>query len=258
MSKTTVLVTGGFDPVHSGHIEYFKSAKALGDKLVVGLNSDEWLIRKKGQPFMPWEERAKIVSSLSMVDEVIKFDDSDDSACHAIYTLLSRNHHDDTLIFANGGDRTKENIPEYAMYKNTYGVQFLWGVGGTDKKNSSSWILENWKTPKTHRSWGWYRVLDDQPERGYKVKELVIAPGKHLSDQRHEFRAENWYVLDNEVTIKLDDGRIQNGIRLEKNTSIVIGKGVWHKAMNDTDKPTHVLEVQFGEKCVEEDIERRD
>ena len=91
-----------------------------------------------------------------------------------------------------------------------------------------------------------------------KVKELVIAPGKHLSDQRHSHRAEHWYVLDNEVTIKLDDGRVQNGIRLDSHHSLVIGKGVWHKAMNDTDKHTHVLEVQWGDKCVEEDIERRD
>ena len=75
----TVLVTGGFDPLHSGHIEYFKAAKKLGDKLVVGLNSDDWLVRKKGRPFMPFEERAAIVKELACVDDVLLVEDDDTS-----------------------------------------------------------------------------------------------------------------------------------------------------------------------------------
>jgi D-beta-D-heptose 7-phosphate kinase/D-beta-D-heptose 1-phosphate adenosyltransferase len=71
-----VLVTGGFDPLHSGHIAYFKSAKALGDKLIVGLNSDDWLERKKCRAFMPWEERATIIAALHNTDRVINFDDN--------------------------------------------------------------------------------------------------------------------------------------------------------------------------------------
>ena len=82
-----VLVTGGFDPLHSGHIELFKEAKQLGDKLVVGINSDAWLIDKKGQAFMPFEERNTIVSNLSMVDDTLSWDDSDGSACGAIFKL---------------------------------------------------------------------------------------------------------------------------------------------------------------------------
>ena len=82
--KKIVLVTGGFDPIHSGHIEYFKEAKQLGDILVVGVNSDAWLTRKKGAPFMPLLERTNIVRNLKMVDFVIDFDDSDGSAKHAI------------------------------------------------------------------------------------------------------------------------------------------------------------------------------
>ena len=76
--KRIVLVTGGFDPIHSGHIEYFNSAKRFGDELIVGLNSDEWLTRKKGKAFMPFKERKAIIESLKMVDKVIDFDDSDD------------------------------------------------------------------------------------------------------------------------------------------------------------------------------------
>ena len=86
-----VLVTGGFDPLHSGHIEYFKAAKQLGDELHVGLNSDEWLTRKKGRPFMSFSDRAAIINELSVVDKVISFDDSDNSACGAIYKAMATN-----------------------------------------------------------------------------------------------------------------------------------------------------------------------
>ncbi len=83
-----VLVTGGFDPIHSGHLAYFQAAKQLGNKLVVGLNSDEWLTRKKGKPFMPMSERFALVSALSIVDEVVVYNDSDNSSCDAIQLML--------------------------------------------------------------------------------------------------------------------------------------------------------------------------
>jgi D-beta-D-heptose 7-phosphate kinase/D-beta-D-heptose 1-phosphate adenosyltransferase len=138
-----VLVTGGFDPIHSGHIAYFKAAKSLGDYLVVGLNSDEWLERKKGKAFMPWNERLCIVNNLRMVDEVYTFDDEDGSARKFIHQVRAH-YPNDELIFANGGDRTKENIPEMDVID--HNLKFEFGIGGTDKKNSSSWILEKWKT----------------------------------------------------------------------------------------------------------------
>jgi D-beta-D-heptose 7-phosphate kinase/D-beta-D-heptose 1-phosphate adenosyltransferase len=142
MMRKIVLVTGGFDPIHSGHISYFKEAAKLGDWLVVGLNSDEWLTRKKGKPFMPFNEREAVISELRCVDEVIMFDDSDNSAKEAIQKLLW--YYDDSMIiFANGGDRGRDNIPEMDLQSDR--VAFVFGVGGNDKKNSSSWILKEWK-----------------------------------------------------------------------------------------------------------------
>ena len=143
-----VLVTGGFDPIHSGHIEYFKSAKELGDTLVVGVNSDEWLTRKKGHPFMPWKERANIVYHLEMVDDVIMFDDSDNSACGAI-AVVKLMFDPDSLVFANGGDRNRGNIPEIDRYGDDPVVEFVFGVGGENKLNSSSWILNDFYKKKT-------------------------------------------------------------------------------------------------------------
>lgn len=137
-----VLVTGGFDPLHSGHIAYLNSAKQLGDVLVVGLNSDEWLIRKKGKAFLPLEERNEIVVNLKPVDQtIVGFDDSDGSARDAI-KKIRKLYPTEHLIFANGGDRTSENIPEMDVPDDN--ISFVFGVGGENKKNSSSWILKKW------------------------------------------------------------------------------------------------------------------
>lgn len=247
-----VLVTGGFDPLHSGHIAYFKTARELGDKLIVGLNSDAWLTRKKGQPFMPINERVTIIENLCMVDACILFNDDDGSSIEAIKNVRMM-YPDAEIIFANGGDRTSINIPELNhLDKN---LTFKFGVGGTEKINSSSWILEEWKNPKYKRPWGWYRVLDDMP--GYKIKELVIEPGKKLSLQRHLKRSEHWYILTGKCDILTEyNGSI---IKISKfaNEEYRIGVGVWHQGQNNYSEPCHILEVQYGTECNEDDIERK-
>ena len=108
MKHRVVIVTGGFDPLHSGHLEYLKCAKALGEVLIVGLNSDDWLSRKKGKSFLPYYEREQVLLNLKSVDNVINFADHDDSAIEAILKV-KRFYPNAKLIFANGGDRTKEN-----------------------------------------------------------------------------------------------------------------------------------------------------
>jgi D-beta-D-heptose 7-phosphate kinase/D-beta-D-heptose 1-phosphate adenosyltransferase len=251
---TIVLVTGGFDPLHSGHIAYFEAAKKLGDQLVVGINSDAWLVRKKGRAFMPLKERIAIVKNLKNVDWVMDFNDEDDTANNAISKLIASTSIGSKIIFANGGDRTKDNIPEMNEWPN---VDFVFGVGGEVKQNSSSWILEEWKNPKTIRNWGWYRVLDDKA--GYKVKELVIEPGKSLSMQRHQDRSEHWYILKgtclvNTINISSDFDELG---RYKENQSFTIHKRQWHQGCNETKEPCHILEVQYGDRCVEDDIERR-
>ena len=138
--KKIVLITGGFDPIHSGHISYIQAAKKLGDLLIVGVNSDEWLSRKKGRNFMPLLERTAIIRNIKGVDFVIDFNDNDDTAKHAIW-MVRQSYPTDQIIFANGGDRTKTNIPEMDFLDTK--LEFVFGVGGEDKKNSSSWILED-------------------------------------------------------------------------------------------------------------------
>jgi D-beta-D-heptose 7-phosphate kinase/D-beta-D-heptose 1-phosphate adenosyltransferase len=249
-----VLVTGGFDPLHSGHIAYFKAAAELGDKLVVGVNTDAWLTRKKGRAFMPGGERISIIQNLTMVDHCVLFDDDDNTSIEAIKNVKMM-YPDADIIFANGGDRTAENIPEMVFSD----ITFEFGVGGSNKANSSSWILDEWKTQKTERDWGYWRVLDDkQATKGYKVKELVINPGCSLSDQRHFKRSEQWIILEGVCKMETEYDNRQDVVHLDpKSRPYDVGIRVWHKASNPGTEPTHILEVQRGEECVEEDIERR-
>ena len=130
--KKMILVSGGFDPPHIGHVRMFKEAAKWGD-VVVAINSDDWLKRKKGYVFMTWEERAEIIREFASVDVVIAFDDSDNTACAAITKVRPD-------AFANGGDRKKDNTPEMDLC-DELGIQMLWGIGGKDKPQSSSWLV---------------------------------------------------------------------------------------------------------------------
>lgn len=248
-----VLVTGGFDPIHSGHIAYFEAAKKLGDTLIVGVNSDEWLQRKKGRAFMPLHERMRIVSSMTAVDAAYRFNDNDGSAIEFIRAMKAQ-YPNDEIIFANGGDRTKENIPEMVFDD----VQFVFGVGGEDKKNSSSWILEDWKKPRTERAWGHYRVLHEVGSHT-KLKELTVNPKTCLSMQRHDERGEFWFVAEGTAAVYTLDSSSDHDLigTFTKHQYIWIGKTQWHMLCNETDEPLKLIEIQYGSNCVEEDIERK-
>ena len=252
-----VLVTGGFDPLHSGHVEYFKAARDLGDHLIVGINSDAWLTRKKGRPFMPMQERATIVKELECVDEVITFDDSDDTACAAIMQVLSTKATSWEVVFANGGDRTNTTTPEYQTYGDRKDVEFVFGVGGEDKKNSSSWILKEWSQPTTERSWGRYTVLDNG--NGWATKKLAFDVGKSLSDQRHFNRSEHWHVVEGFIKMELEypEG-VKETLNVKSGQSVDIPVNTWHKATNIGQTTARVVEVWMGDELTEEDIERRD
>jgi cytidyltransferase-like protein len=247
-----VICTGGFDPVHSGHISYLKEARLLGDMLVVGLNSDAWLERKKGRAFMPFNERLCILRNLSMVDYVINFADDDNTAQDAIRKVQAE-YPNDKIIFANGGDRTQHNIPEMSVP----GVEFVFGVGGQNKANSSSWLLEEWRSPKTKRPWGYYRVLHDVS--GTKVKELTVMPGQSLSMQRHANRTEYWHVTHGACSVfsKMPNGYALPVVLLSEHTQYHVPRGEWHQLSNPYDVPCRIVEIQYGTQCTELDIERQ-
>jgi mannose-6-phosphate isomerase-like protein (cupin superfamily) len=135
-------------------------------------------------------------------------------------------------------------------------IEFVFGVGGMDKKNSSSWILEEWKQPKTNRQWGYYRVLHDTP--GCKVKELTVEPNKSLSMQKHKKRNEFWLVSEGSCVVytKFEENGFHFPTELGKHQRYDISYNEWHKLTNPFDVPCKIIEIQYGEECIEEDIER--
>lgn len=248
-----VVVSGGFDPIHSGHIEYFKSAKEHGDKLIVALNSDQWLKKKKGKFFMPFEERFSIVSSIHFVDQVVQFEDDHMGSCIKALKKIKLQYPNDEIIFANGGDRNKKNIPEMSID----GIKFLFSVGGDNKKNSSSWILNKWQYSFEERSWGSFFNLFQT--KNIKVKELIIDPGKEISFQRHFNRNEIWLVSEGACYVKYANKNNLEEIKEKKLNTFdhyIVQIKDWHQIVNPFKKPAHLIEIQYGNECVEEDIER--
>ena len=140
--NTYYIVSGGFDPIHEGHIEMIKASAAASDGVIVLVNSDEWLKRKKGKSFQNFHTRKTICENLKGVILALDFDDHDDSASDGIRKVRAMypNAH---LVFANGGDRGKDNIREDVVCTECH-VDKVFGVGGNNKANSSSWILEKW------------------------------------------------------------------------------------------------------------------
>ena len=255
--NSIALITGGFDPLHSGHLALIKSAHEMSLLVCVGLNSDAWLYRKKGYVNMPFSERKEILESMKGIDKVFGFSDADDTACRAIQVCAWSYPRTRTIIFCNGGDRTEDNIPEMNFQPIASRpededpvVEFAFGVGGTDKKNSSSELV------KTQRDWGYWHVLKDNGTS--KVKELVILPGKELSYQRHFKRNELWLVSEGACTINklIVECNCRESMYLGYHEYHHIPMRSWHSIKNHTDKVCKIIEIQYGSECDEQDIER--
>jgi len=135
-----VCVSGGFDPVHVGHIRLIKEARQLGDKLVIIMNNDNWLLKKKGFVFMQEAERKEVLNSLKYVDEIIvsehESDCSDMSVCSELRLVKPS-------VFANGGDRKSDNTPEYLVCEEM-DIEMVFEVGGDKIQSSSDLVLKNY------------------------------------------------------------------------------------------------------------------
>jgi cytidyltransferase-like protein len=246
------VVSGGFDPIHSGHIEYLKAAKLNSDKLIVLLNSDMWLEQKKGKFFMPFSERKTILANLSMVDEVVGFEDDKEGTCKNGLLKLKKDYPKDEIYFCNGGDRNEENIPEASVKD----IHLVFGVGGNEKKNSSSWILKKWAYDHEKRVWGeFYNLFEDDK---VKVKELILFPKKGMSLQKHFHRDEIWFISSGKCIVNYSkhSPTSTDMIELDKDDTFNVLRGEWHQLVNPTNNPCHIIEIQFGSKTSEDDIER--
>jgi cytidyltransferase-like protein len=257
--ETTVkhipVISGGFDPVHSGHIGMIQSAaQQFGHPVVVLLNSDAWLTRKKGKPFLPFSERSAVLGAMRDVACVLQFDDSDNTACAGLEQVKQLYPHAE-IVFCNGGDRTPHNIPEMTVG----GISFEFGVGGEHKANSSSWILrEALAQHSEQRVWGSF--YDLYQTAGCKVKELVINPHSGISYQRHSHRSEIWFVRSGQGCVKFsthEDPLNNYSITdIYQNDIFVVRQNQWHQLYNVSDEPLNIIEIQYGTETNEQDIER--
>lgn len=246
------VVSGGFDPIHSGHISYLQSAKKISDHLIVALNSDAWLINKKKKVFMSLDERKEILINIECVDEVVFFEDDKHGSCINALEKIKNKYPNDEIIFCNGGDRNKDNIPEMLVK----GIDFKFGIGGKNKINSSSQILKDWKYDGEDRIWGSFYNLFDSKE--VKVKELIVEPKKGMSFQKHNYRNEIWLVISGscEVIYANDKPEIKKKAILNKFDKFIVSKGQWHQITNPFDTKCRLIEIQFGNSVIEDDIER--
>lgn len=226
------VISGGFDPLHKGHISLIQAARAYGDCLIAILNSDDWLTRKKGKPFMDYENRAAVLLALSSVDFVIPAQDSDGSVAETLRDIKMR-FPGAQITFCNGGDRFANNTPEAQVR----GVSFAFGVGGGKVASSSDFL-------RVHRSWGNYEVLLAGP--GYVVKRLNVDG--EMSVQRHFQREEVWQVVSGHAHI-LEENRWHTA---RPGDVFRFPRRCWHSIHGHA----KVIEIQYGEPD-EDDIERR-
>jgi D-beta-D-heptose 7-phosphate kinase/D-beta-D-heptose 1-phosphate adenosyltransferase len=250
MKAKTVAVSGGFDPVHVGHVRMFEAAKALGDRLVVIVNNDHWLRKKKGFVFMPEEERVEVIKAFRAVDEVVltdhTADDEDMSVCRALTALHP-------ALFANGGDRGAGNTPEAALCAEL-GIEPVYNVGEGGKIQSSSWMIAGAADAlKTYeRPWGSFRNHHSMP--GVHLKTLHVNAGARLSLQRHKHRSETWVLVSGDAqAVAGPSPDAVTTIELSINEPYYVPAGTVHRL---TSRESGVLvEISYGE-FDEEDIER--
>lgn len=257
MSNNIVVLSGGFDPVHEGHIAMFREAYNHYDLVIVGLNSDTWLTRKKGKPFMSFSSRKTVLESMRYIGSVLSFDDTDNTAI-ALLKDVQNLYPRAKLTFGNGGDRSCANYPEldYCIANNIAVDDTL---GGSNKMSSSSTLLDSWKSDSTIRDWGLWKVLHKYSPNTTKIKELVVNPKESLSWQMHHKRSEVWFVREGTATVH-HSNHAYKGIEkttLYKNDVFIIPLEKWHRLSNETKEILSIIEIQFGDDCVEHDIVRQ-
>jgi len=243
MNKTeSVVVSGGFDPVHVGHLRMFKEAAELAPRLIVIVNNDNFLMQKKGYVFMPIKERIEIIDGFGVVDMVVESIDKDLTVRETLEWLSKQ---ENLQIFANGGDRDNADaIPEAEVCEQN-NIAMKFNIGGGKIQSSSSLV-----SSEVIKPWGSYKTFEK--DDGYLVKRITVAEGEILSLQSHKHRSEHWLVVSGVATVECNGKKSY----LNQFESISIPQGSKHRLSNEHRETLKVVEVQYGDYLSEDDIIR--
>ena len=240
--KDCVVVSGGFDPIHIGHLRMIQEASKLSDNLIVIVNSDNFLLEKKGYAFMPIKERIEILEGFSEVYRAVESIDDDMTVCKSLEWLAKE---ENIKCFANGGDRKNmADIPESEVCR-THGIAMEFNVGGGKIQSSSSLV-----SGEVDKPWGSYKTFEKG--EGYLLKRMTVLPDEILSLQSHNHRNEHWFVAEGVATVECD-GEVKT---VQQYESFYIPLGSKHRLSNLSNNILKVVEVQIGEILSEEDIVR--
>ena len=227
----------------------FQDAKNLSDKVILLLNNDEWLVKKKGKPFMNEAQRKEILGEFKSISKVIIQASSEKSSNKAIEEFVLKNPNK-TICYCNGGDRSNiKNIPEAEICQKL-GVNLEFGVGGEDKIESSSQLTKNYLGNVEKRPWGNYHII--AKNKGYQIKEIKVLKKSKLSLQKHSNRSEFWQIVKGESKITIEN----NEYYLKEKEYIYIPNNTIHRIENIGEKDLIFIEIQLGENLKEEDIIR--
>ena len=240
--EVSVVVSGGFDPIHLGHLKMFQEASNLAPRLVVIVNNDNFLMQKKGYVFMPIEERVAIIKGFGVVDTVIESIDQDLTVCKTLESIAEK---ENIKYFANGGDRKNiDQIPEASVCDNN-NIEMIFNSGGGKIQSSSNLVSKEVIKP-----WGSYKTFEKN--EGYLLKKITVNPGEILSLQSHQHRSEYWHILEGTAKAECADQITY----LSKHQSIFIPKQAKHRVSNEEEDVLVFFEIQSGDHLSEDDITR--